>query len=519
MYISMTDRRRLAEWRNELGIAVPSIDGERDGLDDSGLFDLLAGSQGFWRPRDLTLLPTLLSLQTQPATSTIALRELLAADYNGFSIEEPKEEAPTFLANAPRSWNDMEARACLQLAEARLANARRWERWERPFDEYRDYDAEPVDESVEEDFVFDAAGYVELDEGDVPEFDVSLGCDVDDSRWEQPGYVLDPNWSTCPAVVDQNEDLNDRRRWLQADGAQDILRNEYNRKAELQALGQHVDEILTLRLRRPARAHFALLREGICLAIDFEARCHAESAMANNAEQSAWKGHGRAAREQRFLLIARLFVRGQSDLLLRRPGARGFLSWLRCCWGRIETLNRDSYNKRAEAMRLGDTVMAMGRDYAYAKPHMDLLRAWRRGILQEWSWVPSVTTSTALGIAWISRKAQEALPAKRGASCGTRGWELNAQGSIAAPNLLADIVEVRTLGLDEAGTKLAYDFNGETVTRHFWRVLGRDHDVNGVEFTAIEPAVETYQTGCSNPRRIEREIPSRTPDFYPKRKT
>lgn len=507
--VVLARQQHIDDWRHTLRIPVPGIDETRDGFTDAGLAHLLERAPaGYWKPTCLDILPELQRLQARPAPSTLALRDMVASEAGTFSVadidEDPMQEL--FPAGAPLDWSDHKARARFALTESILANRKRWERWERPFDERAERLAEErgylsASEMAAADGDYEMAG----------EFDETVGSDIDDSRWEQPGYVLDPNWSTCPAVVDQAEDLNDSRRYVDADGAQDIERNIYDRKAELQRYGRHIDSLLKFRMSKRRREHITELRRGCQLAIDAEVDQRIKS-IERNADNTAWMAHGTAMRGGRFLVLAEMMVKGQTTMLLRKKGALGFLSFLRHCWDdAVEHLNKRGIVARDTASAENYKTMAAGRDYVYSRPHMTLLRTWRKDILKAWSWVSRSATTYELGVSWLLRVAGEAKRSWLGQSCGSRSEEAFLSGHSAQPNLLADVApaDVRQLGLGESGTKLAYDGGAEAVTHSYWRALGVDHDPKvsgGAPYTAIERINELVRYNCSNPRREERTL-------------
>jgi len=515
------EKQNVRDWRNTLHVPVPSIDGELDGLTDEGLEHLLRHTKaGIWRPSCLDILPELNRLQARPAPSTIALREMVASEAGTFSVaaidEEPAQEL--FPNGAPRSWADHEARARFALAEAAMASHKRWEWRERPFDEASADEAADAERRGELS-VTDLAA----DDGDFEmegEFDEGVGGDIDDRRWETPGYVLDPNWSTCPAVVDDAGLVNDLTRYKDDDGAQPAARNVYDRKAELQAFGRHIDELLKLRMPARRQGRLQQLRRGVALAIDSEVDSRLES-IKRNADNTAWMGHGRAARDHSFMNVVGILAKGQTTMLLRRKGALGFLSWLRHCWDQhVESLNRRGMQARNKASAANDKTMACGRDYHFSRPHMQLLRAYRADILNAWSWVSPKATTYELGLAWVLRQAAEAKPPRRGAGTGARSEEAFWSAHQAAASLFADVpaAGLRTVGSGENGTKLAYDGGAETKTVAYWRDLGIDHDFKvsgGADYTAIERVTEVTRLNVSNPRREAHIVPDRTPEIWP----
>jgi len=295
------------------------------------------------------------------------MQDMLECGTPGFSVGNlPTESEGILPKGAPKdksgqvNWSGWEGRAKVALDRA---NARRAIRHEQTptFDE-------------EWDFVEDS-------------------MDVDDTRWEQPGYALDPYWSTCPAVVEDQAITNSAVRWCEFDGEHrgPEAPVDYTAldKLTLDTLRQQWGHVVPRTTK--GRRSLYLWGRGLKSLTEIESTNRVDYISRKGADDTAYMGHGRQSREDRFWRIVELFHRGEAALS-SGDGTRGhgFLAWLVKRWG-VDVETKISAGREYRKANADNKTLACGREYYLTYSQVQHLRGRRKGILRRYSHISGLT--------------------------------------------------------------------------------------------------------------------------------
>ena len=299
---------------------------------------------------------------------------------------------------APKSWDKMCGTARVALERANACRALR------------------VIDDVAETDVTEQPTDVDSDESDVDDsFDFD-GMVRSETYWERLGVALDPYWSTCPVVIEDQGYTNSLVRWCEYDGEHPTPQVEHDSLAESRI------ELEALRKAyKTGQLDNRTLQFGIGLKtlteLAAETRCKSVEGMF--ADASAYMRFGAQSRQDRFWRLVELFQRGETALEAGRAGI-GFLSWLSKCWSvDVESRYADGCDKRRK--HGNNKMLACGSDYWLTFGQVNHLRARRKSILRRYSAVSGLTFES--GKRFMSAYARKVWGFGRvsGNGCGSRG--------------------------------------------------------------------------------------------------
>lgn len=233
--------------------------------------------------------------------------------------------------------------------------------------------------------------------------------DVDDTRWETPGYALDPYWSTCPAVVEDAAITNSRERWTEWDGehkapeaSEDFTALDKVTLDELRRQWYHM-------VPRTKKGKQSLYHWGVGLKslTDIESTNRVDYISRKGSDDTAYMSHGRQSREDTFWRIVVLLQQGEAALATG-DGSRGrnFLAWLSRRWNvdlESKAAKGNDYRRAAGMVKTQkdgnvkaeNKTMACGRGYYLTYAQMVHLRDRRKGMLRRYSHISGLTDDNA----------------------------------------------------------------------------------------------------------------------------
>lgn len=242
--------------------------------------------------------------------------------------------------------------------------------------------------------------------------------DVDDTRWEQPGYALDPYWSTCPAVIEDQAITNSAVRWCEFDG------EHAGPEAPMDYLSLDRVTLDTLRQRwadGTDRSHNTYLwGRGLKSLTDISSQNQVDYISRKGADDTAYMRHGGQCREDRFWMLLDLLNRGHDALCAGKPGAVGFLAWLVYLWDK-HVESKISAGIKYRKLHADNKTLACGREYYLTYTQAQHLRGRRKRILRQYSHIKGL--SREKGQRFITLYARKYLgkDSVSGVGHGTRG--------------------------------------------------------------------------------------------------
>ena len=285
------------------------------------------------------------------------MNDMLECGTPGFSVGnlEPKSDG-ILPKGAPKSWDGWKGRARVAMDRAKARRAIHHEQG-ATFDENWDF--------------------------------VEDSRDVDDTRWEQPRYALDPYWSTCPAVVEDQAITNSAVRWSEWDG------EHRGPEAPMDYLSLDRMTLDTLRQEYSSGAHRDLQTYqwgcGLKSLTEIEATNRIDYISRKGADDSAYMKHGRQSREDTFWRIVELFQRGETALS-SGDGTRGhgFIAWLVKRWS-VDVETKVAKGRNFRKYHEKNKTLACGMGYYLTYSQIQHLRGRRKGILRRYSHISGLT--------------------------------------------------------------------------------------------------------------------------------
>lgn len=309
----------------------------------------------------------------------------------------PRRGKPFLPKGAPKSWDKMAgmARVALERANARRAL--------RIVDDVAETDCSgpPVD--------------IDSDETETDDFDFD-GFVRSESHWEKIGIPLDPYWSTCPAVVEDQGYTNSLVRWCEFDGEHSTPQVEHDSLAESRVELEALRKAYRNGQRDNRTLQFGI---GLKALTELAAETRCKSVEGVFADASAYMRFGAQSRNDRFWRLCELFQRGEAALE-SGVGGKNFLSWLSKCWS-VDVESRYSDGCAMRRKHGGNKTLACGPDYWLTFAQMNHLRARRKSILRRYSKVDRLTFEA--GKRFINAYSEKVWSFGRtnGCSVGTRG--------------------------------------------------------------------------------------------------